>query len=161
MLSVTSSYAIRAATSIAQREKAMPASEIAEAVEVPLRYLQQILKRLVQAGILSATRGVGGGFRLQIRADEVFLGQIVRIFDDVERQTTCPFGREEMCSVPPNCALHDQWMHVVSPYKDLLEKVTLADLADTCPDVSLDQIRVLGAGVAAPREGIPKKIRSF
>jgi len=133
MLSATSAYAVRAATCIAQNDKPVSAKEIALAASVPFKYLQQILKSLVKVGILSSSRGVGGGFGLNQPAHGIVLGQIVRIFDNVEQQISCPFGDEHECLVKPTCAIHEHWMRVVKPYVELLDKTTLADLADTCP----------------------------
>jgi Rrf2 family protein len=133
MLSATSTYAVRAATCIAQNEKPVSAKEIALAASVPFKYLQQILKSLVNTGILSSSRGVGGGFCLNQPAHEIVLSQIVRTFDNVEKQISCPFGDERECLVKPTCAIHEHWMGFVKPYVELLERTTLADLADNCP----------------------------
>jgi len=139
MLSTTSAYAVRAATCIAQNDKPVSAKEIALAASVPFKYLQQILKSLVKVGILSSLRGVGGGFSLNRSAHRIELGQIVRTFDNVEKQISCPFGDERECLVKPTCAIHEHWMGFVKPYMKLLDKTTLADLADTCPKTGLPE----------------------
>jgi len=137
MLSTTSAYAVRAATCIAQNDKPVSAKEIAFASSVPFKYLQQILKSLVKAGILSSFRGVGGGFCLNQPPNEIVLGQIVGTFDNVQQQISCPFGDEHECLVKPTCAIHEHWMGFVKPYLELLEKTTLAELANTCPKKGL------------------------
>jgi|TARA_B100001971_G_C18226444_1_gene560791 Rrf2 family protein len=136
MLSSTSEYAIRAATYIAQQDEKGPVSakDIAGAVDVPVKYLQQILKSMVKCGILSSTRGVGGGFNMKRSAKQVLLGDIVTLFDDVARQMVCPFGDEENCGSFNSCAIHDRWVTIVNPYRELLEETTLDDLATHCPD---------------------------
>ena len=136
MLSSTSEYAIRASTYIAQKDGAGPVSakDVAEAVDVPVKYLQQILKTMVKSGILSSSRGVGGGFNLKRPAKKVLLGDIVTLFDDVARQMVCPFGDEDDCGTFSSCAIHDRWVTIVNPYRKLLEETTLDDLAAHCPD---------------------------
>ena len=136
MLSSTSEYAIRAATYIAQQGDREPVSakDIAEAADVPVKYLQQILKTMVKSGILSSSRGVGGGFNLKRPAKKVLLKDIVTLFDDVARQMVCPFGDEEDCGTINSCAIHDHWVTIVNPYKKMLEETTLESLATTCPD---------------------------
>ena len=111
----------------------MSASDIAQQVDVPIRYLQQILRSLVKVGILSSSRGVGGGFSLKQPADDVALGRIVSLFDDVENRTTCPFGDEGNCDQAFGaCPIHEHWSKVVEPYKKMLKETTLSDLAKTC-----------------------------
>ncbi len=135
MFSSTSEYALRAATHIARHDQDGPvaAKDIAANIDVPVKYLQQILKTLVRSGILSSSRGVGGGFAMKMPPDQVVLGRIVSLFDDVKRRLACPFGDEATCGVKNSCAIHDQWVNVVTPYRTLLEDTTLADLANTCP----------------------------
>ena len=122
MLSSTSEYAIRAATYIAQQDGTGPVSakDIAEAVDVPEKYLQQILKTMVKSGILSSSRGVGGGFYMKRPTKQVFLGDIVTLFDDVARQMACPFGAAEDCGNNNTCAIHDHWITIVNPFRKLI-----------------------------------------
>ncbi len=133
MISTTSAYAIRSATCIARQKSPIAAKDIAEEMNVPVRYLQQVLRGLVKTGILSSSRGVGGGFSLKQPAEDITLVQIVSLFDDVERSVVCPFGDEDDCEVSGDCPIHEHWSQVVVPYKRLLGKTTLADLTKTCP----------------------------
>ncbi|HJN82698.1 MAG: Rrf2 family transcriptional regulator [Verrucomicrobiota bacterium] len=132
MISSTSAYAIRAATFLAQQKAPVSASDIAQEVNVPIRYLQQILRGLVKIGILSSSRGVGGGFSLKQPAGDIALGRIVSLFDDVDCRTTCPFGDEGNCDALGACPIHEHWSKVVEPYKKMLKETTLSDLAKTC-----------------------------
>ena len=136
MLSSTSEYAIRAATYIAQKDGKGPVSAkaIAEAVDVPVKYLQQILKTMVKSGILSSSRGVGGGFNMKRPPKQVVLGDIVALFDDVAKQMVCPFGDAEDCGINSTCAIHDRWITIVNPYRKLLEETSLKSLISHCPD---------------------------
>ncbi len=131
MISTTSAYAIRSATCIARQKSPMAAKDVAEEMDVPVRYLQQVLRGLVKTGILSSSRGVGGGFSLKQPAEDITLVQIVSLFDDVEGSMACPFGEGENCEVAGTCPIHDHWSEVVAAYKRLLLKTTLADLAKT------------------------------
>ena len=138
MLSSTSEYAIRAATYIAQQDDRGPVSakDIAEAVDVPVKYLQQILKSMVKSGILSSSRGVGGGFNMKRLPKQVVLGDIVTLFDDIARQMMCPFGDADDCGISNSCAIHDRWITIVNPYRKLMEETTLESLATNCPDLA-------------------------
>src|SRR4030042_1325239 len=55
--------------------------EIAERQHIPSKFLEQILLTMKNAGLLHSRMGVGGGYYLAKAADEISLGQIVRILD--------------------------------------------------------------------------------
>lgn len=48
---------------------------------MPERFLLQILRNLVARGILSSTRGVDGGYRLDRGADEISLLEVIEAID--------------------------------------------------------------------------------
>ena len=66
MLSLTNEYALRSAVYLAQHEAAqpIPGHRIAEALGIPSKYLSVILRDLVRVGVLQASPGKSGGFRL-------------------------------------------------------------------------------------------------
>jgi len=65
-ISKTVSYAIAAIAQLALHRSDSPLStaKIACGAQVPERYLMQIMKALKDAGLLEATRGVRGGYKL-------------------------------------------------------------------------------------------------
>ena len=60
-------YAIRAMIELAERrdeDTLVPAREIAERQQIPLRFLEQQLGSLSRAGLVESFRGAGGGCRI-------------------------------------------------------------------------------------------------
>jgi Rrf2 family protein len=55
--------------------------DIAEKENIPVKYLEQILLTLKNAGLLHSKMGVGGGYYLGRPASEIYLGQVFRILD--------------------------------------------------------------------------------
>ncbi len=78
-LSRTVSYAVRAAIQLAQAEPGVPipCSQIANAGHMPERFLLQILRNLVTHGILSSTRGVDGGYKLEKTPESISLLDVI------------------------------------------------------------------------------------
>lgn len=78
-LSRTVSYAVQAALQLAQAEPGIPVpcSRIADAGQMPERFLLQILRNLVTHGILSSTRGVDGGYKLERTPDAISLLDVI------------------------------------------------------------------------------------
>ncbi len=62
-------------------EDVVTADEIARAMEIPPKFLEQILLALRRAGYLRSTKGQRGGYRLAKPADTVTLAEIIRLFD--------------------------------------------------------------------------------
>ena len=55
--------------------------EIAEAHDIPERYLVQILLQLKGAGLVHSTRGASGGYRLARSAEAISLGEVLWAVD--------------------------------------------------------------------------------
>jgi Rrf2 family iron-sulfur cluster assembly transcriptional regulator len=125
----TCEYALRAATYIAQHDDngSVLARDVSEAMDVPHQYLQKVLRELVRNGILTSTRGIGGGFRLKRPARRIRLIELIAPFDDFLQRTTCPFGNPR-CGKANPCPVHDRWTTVVDAYRTFLESTTLGDL---------------------------------
>jgi Rrf2 family iron-sulfur cluster assembly transcriptional regulator len=85
------------------------------------------MRDLVHAGVLSSTRGIGGGFRLKRKPETIKLVDVIRPFDDVQASRRCPFGNAR-CSDENPCSMHDQWRPVAEAYRVLLEQTTIADI---------------------------------
>lgn len=129
MLSKTAEYALRAVATIARVKEDRPvlAKEIAGQGQIPNKYLSKVMRDLVHAGVLSSTRGIGGGFRLKRKADSIKLADVIRPFDDVMASQRCPFGNNR-CSDEYPCSMHEQWKPVSEAVQHLLERTTVADI---------------------------------
>jgi Rrf2 family protein len=125
----TSEYALRAVAAIAQGSGDRPvlAKDIAKGGDIPAKYLSKVLGDLVRAGVLSSTRGIGGGFRLRQPPENVPLIEVVRPFEDVLASRRCPFGNPR-CSDASPCPIHEQWKPVSEAYRSFLEQTTVADI---------------------------------
>ncbi|NIV85762.1 MAG: Rrf2 family transcriptional regulator, partial [Actinobacteria bacterium] len=83
LFSSTATYAVRALAHLAERpaDEAILGRDLAELADVPANYLSKILLILKRAGMVEATRGMGGGYRLSRPATEVSLGEVFELFD--------------------------------------------------------------------------------
>jgi Rrf2 family protein len=83
MLSRKAKYAIKALLALAEHEHGEPVriSDLARAEQIPPKFLELILLGLRNQGILRSRKGKGGGYLLARDPSEIYLGQIVRMFD--------------------------------------------------------------------------------
>ena len=82
-LSRTVSYALQATLQLAQENKTepVPCSRLAADGNMPERFLLQILRNLVNHGILRSTRGVDGGYSLDRPPDEISVLDVMEAID--------------------------------------------------------------------------------
>lgn len=86
-ISKKAEYALRALALLAARSKSSPMQiqELADAGEIPLKFLEQILLVLKRAGFLRSKRGIGGGYQLNRSPSQITLEEVIRV---VEGQLT-------------------------------------------------------------------------
>jgi len=83
-------YAIRALIHLANAEASpVPASAIGEAMEIPTGFLQQVLRELQQAGLVTSRPGPAGGYALSRPAAEITVLQIVEALEGPLRNAEC------------------------------------------------------------------------
>ena len=82
-ISKKAEYGLRALVAIAKRPRAKPVSiqELSDGEGIPLKFLEQILLALKNAGVLVSKRGVGGGYRLAKEASQITIGEVLETMD--------------------------------------------------------------------------------
>jgi Rrf2 family protein len=90
-MSQTAEYALRAAVWLGQHAgDPQTTQQIAEGCQMPVSYLAKVLQPLTRAGILSAQRGLGGGYVLVRSPDELTLLDVINAVEPVQRIHSCP-----------------------------------------------------------------------
>ena len=129
-ISAKSDYAIRAMAVLAAEadHHAVRAEDIAQAQDIPLNFLLGILRELRNAHLVRSVRGRDGGYLLSRPAREIALADVIRAVDgplanvrDLSLSQLSYTGAAE--------ALRDVWMAVRGSLREVLENVTVADLA--------------------------------
>jgi Rrf2 family protein len=130
-ISTKSEYGLRALIYLASnRERdAVPAREIAEKWNVPVKYLEQILKLLKDAGLIESQMGVSGGYRLARPATLITAGEVIRILDGRIAPVGCVSTYDyEPCEFEPACGLKTLWARTRAAMLGVLDQTTIADL---------------------------------
>jgi Rrf2 family protein len=102
--------------------------ELADEIEVPSHYLAKVLATLARAGLLSASRGARGGYRLARPAERITLLEIVEPFEGKRVRPGCLLRPDRECSERAACSAHAAWSGVKRTYLGFLERTTLADI---------------------------------
>jgi Rrf2 family protein len=140
-VSAKADYAVRAAAELAAADEGpVKGEKLAEAQDIPLQFLEHILLELKHSGIVRARRGAKGGYWLAKPADEVTIADIVRAVEGpiAHVQSTPPEAIEYRGNSEH---LQEVWIAVRASIRNVLENVTLADLASgEMPDVVADRV---------------------
>ncbi len=128
MLSRSGLYALQAALHLARQpgDEPVSAARMAEALELPPGYLAKVLRRLGSEGVLEATRGARGGYRLTRGSDEVTVADVVRAFEEVTLPKVCLLGG--CCDPADPCTAHLRRLEWNAARDGILAATTLAEL---------------------------------
>lgn len=135
MISTTSKHALRVLGLLPSDPDLPPAAgrDLAARADIPANYLAKILHALTRVGLVEASRGRGGGYRLSRPAEQVRLIDIVEPLDGIKTRPTCVLGLRKECSDATACSAHESFRHLRRVYLDFLEKTTLADISPEAP----------------------------
>jgi Rrf2 family protein len=125
-------YAIRALSFIAgqQPQRVVPRAEIVAQQAVPRHLLSKVLRRLVAAGLLSATSGPRGGFRLARPAHTITLCEVYESIEGKLCLMGCVEAGEEFCCFAPVCTQIVVWRMAQEQLRNYLGTISLAAIAD-------------------------------
>ena len=127
MFSQTLEYALRAVVCLAQQDpKPLTTLHISALTHVPSGYLSKVLQSLGKAQIVSACRGIGGGYKLSIPPGQLTILQVVDAIDPLKRIDCCPLRLQSHGS--DLCPLHHRMDRVLQDAQETFAATTIADL---------------------------------
>lgn len=136
-LSKRGEYALRSLINLGIAAKVgrplLRVSELAKAEDLPIKFLEQVMQQLREAGYVEAARGKLGGYRLAKLAAEISIGQIVRLIDGPLAPIGCVSqSAYEPCNCPDeaHCGLRMLMLDVRNAIANVLDRYTLADVVD-------------------------------
>jgi Rrf2 family protein len=101
----------------------LSATEIAGSRGLQKPFVSKLLSTLATAGLVTGTRGPGGGFTLTRHPKKIKLYDVFSLFEREDDSLACPFGGG-VCGVGDPCPLHDKLVGVQEQMNDLLRKTT-------------------------------------
>ena len=131
IVSTKGRYALRVMIDLAehQAEKYVPLKEVAARQEISEKYLENILKVLVQNGFLEGLRGKGGGYRLTRSPDQYTVEEILMLTEGSLAPVTCLTPGASPCARLANCRTYEMWKGLNDLISNYFSHITLADLA--------------------------------
>lgn len=103
-------------------------ADIASVQKVSRKYLEQIVRPLREAGLVTSRRGFGGGYSLATSPNQVTVGDIVRAVEGPVIPVECAGVEEIPGHCPDNCRARGVWQKVGEAIDTVLDSVTLEGL---------------------------------
>ncbi len=124
-------YAIRAMVALAEAppEALLSVRRIADAMDIPVRFLPQVMGDLARAGLVASSPGRAGGYRLSRPVETITLLDVVEAVEGDSRRRTCilrggPCGHDGI-----TCAVHEPFFGAQDAMLGQLSSADLATIA--------------------------------
>ena len=129
-ISTKGRYALRMMIAIAEKEddSLTTLREVAESQAISVKYLEQLVGRLTNAGLLVGHRGIHGGYSLAKPAEQITAGDILRASEGGTAPVACLEDDFGICPRRGECETIQFWMGLDKVIEDYVDSVTLADL---------------------------------
>jgi Rrf2 family protein len=131
-ISTRSEYGIRFLMALARAEGQEPLSltSVARSERLPHAYLEQLVADLRRAGLVTATRGKAGGYRLGRPAEQISLATAIRTLDGPLLEMPCAgVNSAEQCNRREPCSVHEAYERLFASIDATLGATTLAELS--------------------------------
>lgn len=133
-LNKSTRYALHAALEMTLADgQPVTTAQVAARYEIPENVVAKVLQQLVRAGVASASRGVGGGYRLARPPATVSVQDVIDLFEPGPSPDTCMLRELPGAACPgdpdPGCRLQALFQEVDETVRATLASVTLATLA--------------------------------
>lgn len=133
MVSTRGRYALRVLLDMAEHagEGYIPMKDIAKRQGLSKKYLEQIMPTLSRNGLVEATHGAGGGYRLARSPEAYRVGEILRLTEGDLAPVACLSHDAAPCERSASCRTIAMWSRFNQMTNAYFDSITLADLL--CP----------------------------
>lgn len=131
-ISTKGRYALRLMVDLAETpgERFVALAEIAERQQISKKYLEQIVPMLVKTGLVRASRGFQGGYRLVKSPAQYTVGEILRVTEGSLAPVACLEPEENPCERCGECKVLPIWEGLYRTITDYLDGITLQDILE-------------------------------
>lgn len=130
-ISTRGRYGLKAMVDIAanSKEGCVSLKSIAERTNLSESYLEQLIAPLKKAGLVKSTRGANGGYILGRNAEDISVGDVLRVVEGPLELVECLKGGESCgmgdCS---SCATKDVWARLSDSVSETADNINLSEL---------------------------------
>jgi len=102
--------------------------QLAKRLDIPNKFLEQVLLELKRGGFVASRRGKIGGYLLAKLPSRIKVGDVVRFMDGSIEPISCVAQRYKGCSDIYRCVFRKIWQDVASAITGIVDNITFEDL---------------------------------
>lgn len=132
-LSTRARYGLRALIDLGlySEKETVSIQSIARRQNISVSYLEQLMALLKKAGIVQSVRGAMGGYRLGKPADEISVGDILRVLEGSLEAVVCPGNEQDgVCEGQEICVAKYVWKRINDSITDAVDSMMLCELIE-------------------------------
>ena len=118
-------YGVQILSYLATTEQLVSAKELEKCTGVSSKYLEKVLKILSDEGIVLATRGANGGYKLAKDSDQIKMGIVVRALEEDNMEIIDCVAKSGCC-----CPSSKLWKKLFEGINEILDGITLKDISE-------------------------------
>ncbi|MDB3954634.1 SUF system Fe-S cluster assembly regulator [Alphaproteobacteria bacterium] len=113
------------------QDKFYSANELSLNTSLKTTTINKILTKLTKANITSSIRGVTGGYKLAMGADDISVGNIIDIIDGRVALTVCvEKGENNNCELESVCTSRSNWQVINNAVCNALNSISIEEMAN-------------------------------
>ena len=131
-LSTKGRYGLRALIDLAQygEKEAVSIQSISVRQQISDSYLEQLVRKLKKAGLVTSLRGAQGGYRLAKPAEEISVGDVLRALEGSIEAVSCLEGENPSCVGKDLCVARYVWQKVNKSIQETVDSIMISQLVE-------------------------------
>ena len=111
--------------------KVYSSQELSIITSLKITTISKILTKLTKANVTHSIRGVSGGYKLTMQAEDISVGNIIDIIDGKVALTICvEEGENHNCNLVSLCPSQSNWQIINNTVREALNSVSIAEMAN-------------------------------
>ena len=130
MISTKGRYGLRVMIDLAKNDNGsyIPLKDIADRQEISKKYLEIIVKKMVDGGLVKGSSGKGGGYKLVKKPEKYTVGEILTLMEGTISSVACLAEKDYDCPRVKKCETLPMWKEFDKIVHDYFYKKKLSDL---------------------------------
>lgn len=131
-LSTKGRYGLRALIDLALygEEEVVSIQSISARQQISDSYLEQLVRKLKKAGLVTSVRGAQGGYRLAKPAGEISVGDVLRALEGSIEAVSCGVENNANCLGKDLCVARYVWEKVNKSIQETVDSIRISQLVE-------------------------------
>ena len=111
-------------------------NDLSKRLDIPTKFLEQILLDLKRAGFVESRRGKIGGYSLAKHPSKITLGEVARFIEGPIEPIACVDKKYSGCHDLGSCVFRGIWNEVARSTAKIIDNITFEDLLKRSKKIS-------------------------